>query len=254
MRRLFLIVLSLCLITAATATPFPEEPYDPSQDLSTASNFFQEFVIRFHRELAALSIAAVAAMGIRAALSKYSQLMDDRSLNVTSVVLFLAMFLLVYVSPIWEYFYPIIGYLLIAGFGVIVWTMFSGLRDARAEPWDKIVGGIGCFVLAWISFLLGLYFVAIGLGAAGLLLVLLAIPSFNDAVKRSGVGKLFSKRAKPGADDWADLDEDEAIETDDGYESVLDESEALIEEFNNDLLAAGRAMEKALDKIKEGLI
>ncbi|MBD3312659.1 hypothetical protein GF352_04375 [archaeon] len=252
MRRSLLIVLSLLVITAATASLFPEEPYDPSQDLSTASNFFQEFVIRFRQELASLSIAAVAAMGIRAALSKYSQLMDDRSLNVTSVVLFLAMFLLVYVSPVWQYFYPIIGYLLIAGFGVIVWTMFSGLRDAKAEPWDKIVGSIGCFVLAWISFLLGLWAVGIGLGAAGLLLVLLAIPAFNRAVKDSGVGRLFGKRAKPSYS-RTKIPEEEGYESKEEYDDAKEDIEGLMKELKNELTSAGSSLSEALKEIRGGL-
>jgi len=245
-------ILSSLLVLAPVVAQFYTDPYDPGEYLSDAANFVEEFVFSFGPELASLSIAAVAAVGVMIGLKRSKMAgFDDRSLNILVVVVFIAMFLMVYSSRLYIYFVPFLGYLVIAGLGMLIWGIYDGLHKSNIEPFDKIIAAAGCFFLSWFALMSGLLWVSIGLSVVGIVLLLAALPAFRDLLGKIGLGGRSASRASKKDDE--EISESEAIKSDEGYDESLKKAKELLTELIASMKEGGDELFKALEYVKGGL-
>ncbi len=217
-----------------------------------SDSFVVGFLKSYYAEITSLSIAAVAAIGLQLSLKKYSKFGDDKSINTLTVIVFIAMFLMIYSAGLYSYFIPFIGYLVLTGIGVLIWGVYKGLNESKMEPFDKLVGAGGAFFLSWFAYMSGLFFASIILGVFGVLLILYALPSL-DKLGLSFGGK--GGKGGRGDGDVVDVSEGDSdvkgISDGSDYSAELDSVKSSVSEALDSLKEAGESLSKLLSELKE---
>ncbi len=196
-----------------------------AEEYSLYSFSLKEFVSEYADALSSLSMAAIAAVGLNLALKKYFKHDSDaKSVTIITIALFLAIFLLIYNSALYQLFVPFVGYTLITGFGAVLFGVYKGLREAKLEPFDRLIGSFGSFFISWISFVLGLFFLGVIFSGIGVLMFLTAIPRLDK------LGLSFGNKSKKSSDS-EELKEEEDVEVvpKADYDSLLND---VINDFN----------------------
>jgi len=257
MRKGIFILLALIILAPVTAQSI--WGYDASQELDEAANFIEVFLNSFSAELSSLSIAALAAVGFLIGLkrSKFkSSLGDDRGMNVIAIVIFITVFLMVRVTDMYIYFVPFMGFVMIVGLGVVLWGVYSGLSESKIEPWDKIMGAAGCFFLAWFAIMVGLLWVSVILGAAGVILLLMGLTGKELGDLWKGFRKSISRKDKTGSSPEDIISDDEIDETDappvteENFDEIVKAVQTSVASMVNDLDKAQNELIKLLKELE----
>lgn len=256
MRKVFFILLSLLLLPVVFASV---NWFDPSQQTQEATNMVKQFLYDFRYELASLSIAAVAAVGLQMAIGKYGKLAKGRSLNMVTVVLFISIFLMVYVSGWAQYFIPFVGFLTIAGVGVILFALYKGLHDNEVKPWDSLVGIGGCFFLALFSLNTGNIFLFLIFATGSVIFVFKLLIDLKEVV---GLGEGQSWRDfLTGTDSEPEVDPDLVSDPDNpdlpadltACGELIDEAGSEVEEAISSIESAGNQLTELLNDLAKEL-
>ncbi|HLE06052.1 MAG TPA: hypothetical protein VI790_01765 [Candidatus Nanoarchaeia archaeon] len=255
--------LGILFITLLILSPVLAQTTD---ELGEASNQIQTFLITFAPELSALGVAAIAAMGIKVALKKVPNFGDDNVLNGVVVAIFLAIFVLVYTSGLVIFFAPAVGFMVLAGFGSILWAIRKGMTDTGGEmkSFGNIIGGLGCLLLAWfamqVSTLGGggtaMTWAAIGFGVIGAVLLFVGakeLDLFKGLKSGSSAGTSSAIVDTDDIDDEKidDEAEDEAEKiTDDNFDTKVDEVKNEVKELIKKIDLSKEELIKALEGLK----
>ncbi len=233
MRKVLLLLLLL--------TPVLADEY------SLYSFSLKDFVNEYSDALSSLSMAAIAAVGLNLALKKYFKGSSDaKSVTIITIALFIAIFLLIYNSELYQLFVPFVGYTLITGFGAVLFGVYKGLRESKLEPFDKLVGSFGSFFISWISFVLGLFFIGVVFAGIGVLMFLAAIPRLDK------LGLSFGKKTREVSDDELEEEENVEVVPETDYDSVLND---VINDFNkviDDVVDVRKELVDLLEAMKLG--
>lgn len=256
--------LGLLFITLLIISPVLAQT---ANELSEASNQIQAFLITFAPELSALAVAAIAAMGIKVALKKVPNFGDDNVLNGVVVAIFLAIFVLVYTSGLVIFFAPAVGFMVLAGFGSILWAVRKGMNDTGGEmkSFGNIIGGLGCLLLAWFAMQISnlggggtaMTWAAIGFGVIGAVLLFVGAKElklfegikFGSGASNGGTGAPSTESEDPVDDEGLDTEAvSDPIKSDDEYTATVDEVK---QEFNSAMTDLKNSEEKLKELLKE---
>ncbi|MFA5406472.1 MAG: hypothetical protein WC307_03905 [Candidatus Nanoarchaeia archaeon] len=244
MNKALIILSLLCLVL----TPVIGATTD--LELAGLSQDIKDFFNAFDKELASMAIAAIATMGLRAALRKYQQF-EESSLNAIIVVLFISIFIVTYSLEAYVIFSSFIGILIIAGIGAIIWGTYKGMEESGFKFMGKITGAVGFFLMAWFAWVFNLDWLAIIFAILGVIMIFVSFKGENfDLFK----GKNDKKTIKSIDDEVeGDLPEYNLIKNDAEYESMREESRELLTRLETDLTLANKELSSALNKLKGGL-
>jgi len=205
------------------------------------------FFDTYKNELASMAIAAVAAMGLQAALKKYSQF-EGSSLNAVVMVLFIGIFILIYSTGAYQLFAGFIGFVAIAGIGSILWGTFKGMESAGInKQWSQLLISIGFFVMAGFAWAFSIDWLALILIIIGIVMLFMAFKEIKVGGAGAGTPPKINT-TNPQAPNYIKPKYDIKNETD--YENARAIAMKELLELKGFLEGAKKPVSEALAKLK----